>query len=684
MMQYRLGIDVGGTFTDLYLWGEESDEVITHKVPSTPQDPSDAIIQGTEEVLAKARLDAGSIGYLSHGTTVATNTILQRVGSKVGMVTTKGFRDLLEIGRQKRPSVFDLFADKPPVLVPRYLRKEVDERVSYDGSVERDLDTAALRTALEELVADDIEALAICFLHSYANPKHEVIAKQLALDIRPDLYVSASHELTSEFREYERFLTTVLNTYVGPVLKDYMLHFRSRLKDLGLPVEPYMIQSNGGLLSIGSAVLSPVRTVLSGPSAGVTGAAYVARVAGFPDVITLDMGGTSTDVSLMRDGRPSLRSGQTIAGYQIRVPAVAIHTIGAGGGSIAWVDEAMGFHVGPKSAGARPGPACYGLGGSKPTVTDANVVLGRLNQEALLGGAMPIYKDYAAKAIQELAGTLELSPEAAAAGVISVVVSNMVRAVRVISVERGEDPRDFALLAFGGAGPLHGTPIARQLGIRHVIVPVAPGLLCAAGALLAEPKMEYSKTRVINLTGDPGPLREEFGGLVDSASQWLDRERIPEDKRHLAFAIEMRYVGQNHELTVGVPDGEITGASIAAIIGSFHDEHLKHFGYSSLSNPVQVVTCRVTATGKSAEPTIARQADQPRAHALIGSRPVYFETAGRWVESPVYWRGALAVGTKLAGPAIIEQTDSTTVLYPEDKAYVDEYGNLIVEVGYEE
>lgn len=682
-MNYRLGIDVGGTFTDLYLWSETGGRVTTHKVPSTTQDPSDAIVQGVGELLERAAVDAGSISYVSHGTTVATNTILQKAGAKVGMLTTRGFRDLLEIGRQKRPSVYDLFEDKPVVLVERYLRKEVAERMACSGDVLQELDLENLALAIDELLKEGIEALSVCFLHSYANPQHEAVAKQQALHKKPDLYVSASHELSSEFREYERFLATVLNTYVGPVLKDYTLHFSSRLQELGVPVEPYIIQSNGGLLSVASTVLNPIRTVLSGPSAGVIGAAHVARAAGFPNVITLDMGGTSTDVSLVRGGTPGVRSGQLIGGYPIRIPAVAIHTIGAGGGSIAWVDEAMGFHVGPRSAGARPGPSCYGFGGEKPTVTDANVVLGRLNQQALLGGAMPIYKENALEVTQQLAGAVGLALETAAAGVIRVVVSNMVRAVRVISIERGEDHREFTLLAFGGAGPLHASAVARQLGIRNVIIPVAPGLLCAAGALLAEPKMEFSRTRVFEPATDPARLVHEFLSLRQSAEAWLDVESIPRDERRLAFSVDMRYVGQNHELTVDVPGIDATVGAAASVVAGFHKEHEKHFGYCNRANPVQVVTCRVTALGKLVEAYIANPARDTRSEPLIDSRPVYFETVNRWWECPVYWRDALEAGSAIEGPAIVEQTDSTTVLYPGDRALVDRHGNILINIQVE-
>jgi N-methylhydantoinase A len=673
-------VDVGGTFTDLYLWDEVQGYAITHKVSSTPQDPSEAIISGLRELLSKASADPAAVGYLSHGTTVATNTILQQAGAKVGMLTTEGFRDLLEIGRQKRPSVFDLFADKPPVLVPRHLRKEIAERLAADGSVISRLPAEQVTEAVTELVAAGIEALAVCFLHSYANPDHERAAKEIAAQAYPGVYVSASHELTSEFREYERFLTAVLNSSLGPVLKDYMLHLRQALAELGLPSEPYIIQSNGGLLSIESAVLNPVRTVLSGPSAGAIGAAQVAKDAGFPHVITLDMGGTSTDVSLMRDNRPTIRSGQAIAGYQIRVPTVAIHTIGAGGGSIAWIDDAMGFHVGPRSAGARPGPACYGLGGTKPTVTDANVVLGRLNPEALLGGAMPISRGLSLKVITGLADTMGLPLERAASGVISVVVSNMVRAVRVISVERGEDPRDFALLAFGGAGPLHASAVARQLGIRHAIIPAAPGLLCAAGALLAEPRMEFSKTRVLDVGEDTAALRGEFEDLCSLGAAWLDHEGIEPGRRTLHRSTEMRYSGQNHELTVEVPAGPIDAGTLASLREGFHREHHKHFGYSSPAEPVQIITCRVAAIGSVLDVPLLRPAHTRDAAGLVANRSVYFDTVDSWLECPVYIRDSLAPQMRIGGPAVIEQTDSTTVLWPGDEARVDDYGNIVVTV----
>ena len=638
---------------------------------------------GVTTLLERHKIRPEDISYLSHGTTVATNTILQHAGARVGMVTTVGFRDLLEIGRQKRPSVYDLFADKPPVLVPRHLRREVDERVAYDGTIIKKMNMKSVRDQLHDLLASDIDALAICFLHAYANPTHERQVKELARKLDPDVYLSVSHELTSEFREYERFLTAVLNAYVGTKLNEYLRHLQSSLRDIGLRINPHIIQSNGGLMSVSAAANAPVRTVLSGPSAGVVGAAHVARQAGILDIITLDMGGTSTDVSLLRDAQPSMEAGQKIAGYPIRVPAIAIHTIGAGGGSIAWTDAASGFHVGPRSAGAVPGPAAYGLGGDQPTVTDANVLLGRLNQKALLGGEMPIRRDLALKAVESIAQRLGLPREQTAAGILQIVVSAMVRAVRVISVEKGEDPRDFALAAFGGAGALHASAVAKHLGIKRVLIPTAPGLLCSLGALLAAPTMEYSRTRVLGVN-QSAAISQTFSELKAQARQWLAHERVPTKARQLRYSADMRYVGQNHELTVLLPTERISRKGLAQVVAGFHQEHEKQFGYSSPEDAVQVVSCRVVATGVATRIETSPQTVRRRSKAVPReARPVYFETGTKWVDCPVYWRGDLSPGAVIEGPAIIEQFDATTVMYPDDVAKVDAYGNILIAVGLE-
>jgi N-methylhydantoinase A len=681
-MKYRMGIDVGGTFTDLYLLTETGDREFTLKVPSTPDDPSRAIVSGVTALLERHGIRPADVAYLSHGTTVATNTILQHSGAKVGLVTTAGFRDLLEIGRQKRPSVYDLFADKPLVLVPRPLRREVDERVSYDGQVITKLKAKQLKDELRDLLSSDIAALAICFLHSYANPAHEQMAKNVARSLSPKTFLSVSHELTSEFREYERFLTAVLNAYVGPRLGDYLTHLQSSLRDIGLVIDPYIIQSNGGLMSIRGAAEVPVRTVLSGPSAGVVGAAHVARQAGCPNIITLDMGGTSTDVSLLRDAKPNMEAGQRISGYPIRVPAIAIHTIGAGGGSIAWTDDAMGFHVGPRSAGAVPGPAAYGLGGDQPTVTDANILLGRLSPKGLLGGAMPVYPERAEKAVDVIAKRLKLTRERTASGILQIVTSAMVRAVRVISVEKGEDPRDFALMAFGGAGALHASAVARQLGMTRVFIPTAPGLLCSMGALLAAPTMEYTRTKVLG-TDQAAEIGRIFDDLKAQARQWLAHEHVTGKARRLQYSVDMRYVGQNHELTVSLPEERITAKALAEAAAAFHREHDKQFGYCSPDDAVQVVSCRVVATGVATRITTVPPAAGQGQAVPRSRRPVYFETDAVWVDCPIYWRDDLSPGETLQGPAIVEQLDATTVMYPGDVGQVDAFGNIMVTVGRE-
>ena len=679
-MKCRLGIDVGGTFTDLYLLDETANRQHTLKVPSTPDDPSRAIVEGVTTLLARHGVPPEDVAYLAHGTTVATNTILQHAGARVALLTTAGFRDLLDIARQKRPSVYDLFADKPPVLVPRHLRREIDERTAYDGSVVKGLDEEAVRRQIEGLLTPDVDALAVCFLHAYANPAHERRVKELARAARPDVYLSASHELTSEFREYERFLTAVLNAYVGKCLDDYLTRLQASLREIGLRTDPYIIQSNGGLMSVRTAALAPVRTVLSGPSAGVVGAAHVAREAGIPDVITLDMGGTSTDVSLLRDARPGVEPGQQIAGYPIRVPTVAIHTIGAGGGSIAWVDDALGFHVGPRSAGAVPGPAAYGRGGDQPTVTDANILLGRLNQTALLNGEMPVYRKLAETAVEPVARRLGLSVERTAAGILQVVVSAMVRAVRVISVEKGEDPRDFALMAFGGAGALHAGAVARELGIGTVLVPTAPGLLCSKGALQAEPTMEYSRTHMMAVDRCD-EIARAFSELAAQAREWLAAEDVPAEVHRLNCSLDMRYVGQNHELTVPLSGETVDRAALADAVAAFHGEHEKQFGYSSPDDAVQIVSCRVVATGAATRLDVVPAGAGKTEAAPRETRPVYFETGHGRVDCPVYHRDDLAPGAVIAGPAVIEQLDATTVMYPDDSARIDAGGNILITVG---
>ncbi|MBI4242247.1 MAG: hydantoinase/oxoprolinase family protein [Candidatus Rokubacteria bacterium] len=679
-MGYRLGIDVGGTFTDLALLHEESGVLTVGKVPSVPADPSEGILNGIIGILAEAGVSPGEVSYLAHGTTISTNTLLQRKGARTGLVTTGGFRDLLEIARQRRPSLYDLHAPKPAHLIPRSLRTEVTERVMADGRVRIPLNLAEVERALETLAAEKVEALAICFLYSYLHPDHERRVLERARQLLPRAFCSASHEVLPEFREYERLSTTVTNAYLGPAMAGYIRAFSRRVRELGILTVPYINQSNGGTIGIDEAARAPVKTLLSGPSAGAAGAAWLAAKVGVSSVVTFDMGGTSTDVSFVRDGIPTLAFEREIAGIPIRIPALDIHTIGAGGGSIAWRDSGGALMVGPQSAGADPGPACYGRGGATPTVTDANLFLGRLSPKGLLGGRMPLALAKAQEAIAGLGQELGLSPIETARGIIRVVNANMARALRVVTVQRGVDPTGLALLAFGGAGPLHAGALARELGIPTILVPPGPGILCALGLLVEELRADAVRTWVTRLDLQAlEPLERGFRELEADATAWLQRERVPPDRRQLSRWLDLRYEGQNYELLVPVPEEVWRERSLEPLRREFLQAHERTYGFAAEDEPIQVVNLRLVARGLPDLPELPRQkpgGPDPSA-ALVGRRPVDFVEAGA-LDCPVYDRARLAAGNRLAGPAVIEQFDSTTLLNPGQEALVDELGLLII------
>jgi len=679
-MGYRLGIDVGGTFTDLALVDAETGRFVVEKVPSVPGDPSEGILNGIVRILAEAGVSPGQVSYLAHGTTVSTNTLLQRKGARTGLITTRGFRDLLEIARQRRPSLYDLHVPKPAHLIPRSLRTEVTERVVADGRVPIPLDLEEVERALETLAAEKVEALAICFLYSYLHPDHERRVLERARQLLPRAFCSASHEVLPEFREYERLSTTVTNAYLGPVMQGYIRAFSRRVRELGVLTVPYINQSNGGTIGIEEAARAPVKTLLSGPSAGAAGGAWLAAKVGVSSVVTFDMGGTSTDVSFVRDGIPTLAFEREIAGIPIRIPALDIHTIGAGGGSIAWRDSGGALMVGPQSAGADPGPACYGRGGATPTVTDANLFLGRLSPKGLLGGRMPLALAKAQEAIAGLGQELGLSPIETARGIIRVVNANMARALRVVTVQRGVDPTRLALLAFGGAGPLHAGALARELGIPTILVPPGPGILCALGLLVEELRADAVRTWVTRLDLQAlEPLERGFRELEADATAWLQRERVPPDRRQLSRWLDLRYEGQNYELLVPVPEEVWRERSLEPLRREFLQTHERTYGFAAEGEPIQVVNLRLVARGLPDLPELPRQkpgGPDPSA-ALVGRRPVDFVEAGA-LDCPVYDRARLAAGNRLAGPAVIEQFDSTTLLSPGQEALVDELGLLII------
>jgi N-methylhydantoinase A len=679
---WRIGVDSGGTFTDVCLFDEAAGSISVWKVSSTPDDPSRGIAQGISEGIAQVGAAAGEVSYFGHGTTVATNALIQRRGVKTGLITTDGFRDLLEIGRQKRPDLYDLQADKPPVLVSRDLRLEVPERVRHDGTIETALDEAAVRRAARILRDANVAAVAICFLYGFVRPEHEAAARRIVGEEFPAAFLSVGHEVAPEFREYERLSTVVVNAYLGPVMEFYIRRLGSRLQHLGLGVAPHLTQSNGGVIGFDQAARLPVRTVLSGPSTGVVGAQEIGRMVGIENLITFDMGGTSTDVALLAGGRCRLASEAVVHGYPIKAPMLDIHTVGAGGGSIAFVDSGGLLKVGPASAGAAPGPVCYDLGNRQPTVTDANVVLQTLNPRHLLGGRMAVRQDLARQAIGLLAEQLGMAVMQTAQGIVSVVTANMARAIRVISVQRGHDPRDYTLVAFGGAGPLHAARLARELDISRILVPRHPGILCAMGLLLTDLRADFASTR-LQLLGSRAvaEIERRFVLLAQQAAEWFAQEGIAAADRMSHRTIDMRYAGQNYELAVALPAGPVTAATLDLLAEGFAAAHQRLYGFVAEGEAIELVTYRLAATGAVRRAALPRHAERgaDADAAIVGRREVWMPEAGGLVSCAVYDRERLEAGNRITGPAIIEQMDATTLILPGMAGRVEPSMNLIVE-----
>ncbi|MCC6531152.1 MAG: hydantoinase/oxoprolinase family protein [Burkholderiales bacterium] len=684
--RYRLGIDVGGTFTDLCLFDEAQGTLRTYKVASTPDDFCHGIVDGVRALLAEARLPAAALGYLVHGTTVATNAMIQRSGGRVGLLTTAGFRDLLEIRRQSRPhdELYNLFFVKAPTPIPRHLRLEVPERILADGSIWLPLDEAATIRAIEELVALRVETIAICLLNSYVDARHEQRLVELVREHAPGVDVSASYQVLREFREFERLSTTVVNAWLQRPVGHYLQRLESRIAEERIKTAPFVMQGNGGIMSVEAAVRGPVNLLVSGPSAGLMGAIYTARAAGFDNLLTFDMGGTSTDVSLVQRGAPIVRTDNEVAGYPVRVPMLDIKFIGAGGGSVAWINEGGALKVGPRSTGAHPGPACYAQGGREATVTDANVTLGFLHPERLLGGRKAIDRTLACDAIMaNVARPLGLDLSTAAHGIRTIVNTNMVGALKLVSVEQGYDPRDFALVAFGGAGPLHASAVARELGMRTVIVPESPGILCALGLLTVDRRFDIVRTAVMAIReATVTTINDIWNELDGEATRWLEGEGVPVECRGLVRIVDARYRGQNYELALPVSLGIWTDATLANIERHFHEEHERIYGFHSEKAAVQMVNFRTVAQGIMPKPSMARRAasNSTLRDAQIGVRSVSWEAERAPAATPVYARERLAPGHELIGPAIAEQMDTTIVIAPGEHARVDDYLNLVIDL----
>ena len=692
-MAYRLGIDIGGTFTDATLIDETNGVVYTGKVSSTPDDPSRGFMEVAERILRETGAKPAEVEYLVHGTTVATNAIIERKVARAGFVATDGFRDLLEIQRQIRPTLYDLQFEKPQPLVPRHLCFGVPERLDAEGNVLTPLDEVAVARVAERLRCEGVESIAVCFLHSYLNPAHERRVGEILRDLFPEAMVSLSCEVAPEFREYFRASTTVINACIRPVVARYLERIKQRLRDAGLSAELLVMQSSGGVYTFDAAAVKPVFMVESGPAAGVIAAAHLGSQLGHPNVISFDMGGTTAKAGLVQDGEPHVTKDYEVgavaqtgvgasrgAGYPIRTPVVDLVEIGAGGGSVAWVDSGGVLRVGPQSAGADPGPVCYGRGGTEPTVTDANLMLGRLNPEYFLGGEIKLDLVAARRAIEtRCAGPLGMDIVEAAHGILEIANAAMVNALRLVSVQRGYDPRDFVLVAFGGAGPLHANRLAQEIGAPTTLIPVSPGTASAMGLLVTDVKHDFSTTLIQRFDGlDIDTVRETYDVLEAEGRSALDREGMSEEETSFQRAVEMRYVGQGYELTVPLPDGPLDRSTIADAARRFHLEHDRAYGYSAPEEPTELVNLRLSAVGRITKPS-PRELEEVGADttsARKGSRQVYFAESDGFVECPIYDRVRLGSGAVVDGPAVLEEVDATTVLHPDCQVRVDRFGNL--------
>jgi N-methylhydantoinase A len=674
---FTVGIDVGGTFTDLLAIDPTTNEVKLAKVPTTVE--NQAI--GFMAALAAAGLDPALLQAVVHGTTTTTNAVLERKIAKVGLITTKGFRDVLELGRRTRPQPYGLRGTFTPV-VDREVRLEVPERMDADGKVLTALDEGAVADATKALLAADCEAVVIHFLHSYINPAHERRAAEIVRGLWPNEYVTAGHVILSEYREYERGVTAAVNASVQPVLDRYLSRLRSELKAKGFDRDLLVMQGNGGTISSQLIAEAAVNTVMSGPASGVMAAAYTGRASGHPNLITYDMGGTSTDVGLIENAVPQV-SGELELEYAmpIHVPMVDVHTIGAGGGSIASVDAAGMLRVGPESAGARPGPICYGRGGTEPTITDANLILGRLNPDKLLGVDHPVTLDHVRGLVLEKVGQrLGLDAESAAAAILRIANDRMAGAVRLVSLSRGHDPRDFALFAFGGAGPLHATALARELGIPTVLVPVRPGITNALGCVVADLRHDYVRTVNKPLSAvDDATVARIYAEQAAEGEATIAREGVPVRELRRVLSADMQFQGQSHILSVGVDGADI---GVAGLHKAFAAAYFRRFGIELPEIPPVLVNLHTAVIGVRPEISLAALAATERAATLdaarLGTRRVWFSDG--WHETPIYAREKLPLDATLNGPAILEQLDCTTVVEPGDTVRQDRLGNLLISV----
>ncbi len=675
----RLAIDIGGTFTDLFAYDEETAEITVAKGPTTPEDPS----LGVVNVIDKAGLVMGEVAFFAHGSTIATNALVERKLAKTGLLTTKGFRDVLELRRGNRDELWDFYHDVAPAPVRRRDRLEVEERIDYTGKVLIPLDTAGVERAGQIFRRKGVEAVAICFVNAYVDGRHEREARSILQKCLPDVHISVSHEILPEIFEFERTSTTVLNAALAPRVASYLNKLANRLNAKDYHHDVLVVHSGGGAMTVQTAAGLASRIANSGPAAGAAAGAFIGRLCGFENVLTLDMGGTSADISLTYKGQ-TRRSNEWFVefGYPIRFPCVDMVSIGAGGGSVAWIDSGRSLRNGPRSMGADPGPACFNRGGTEPTNTDANLVLGRMSERNFLGGQMAVAPELAQHAIQErVARPLGYNTVEAADAIVRVANANMADALRLISVRKGYDPREFALVVFGGAGPLHGAYLAQELGIPTMIVPAWPGVTSALGCLMVDVMHDFSRSVTSqDERPDLAGLENDLRSMDEEARTRLLAEGVSDDRMEILQYLDMRYVGQWRSLTVACPR-PLTADSYVRVEQLFHLEHGREYLYSMPDQAVEIHGLRVTGVGRTDRPRFKEvQRANGLADALKEERQVYFGESGGFIKTPVFHRGLLGAGASVEGPAVIEQMDSTVLIPPHMRAEVDRYGNLLVRV----
>lgn len=681
----RIAVDIGGTFTDLAAFDEATGALHFGKALSTHGE----LVRGIEDTLHGARIAAKDAYLFLHGSTIAINTLLERTGAETALLITEGFRDIYEIGRVNRPDAYNLFFSKHEPLIRRSLRFEVPERLRADGTIHKDLDEQAVRHLVRSLKDRGIQAVAVLLLHSYRNPAHEVRVKEIVQEELPDAFVSASHELSQEYREFERVSTVAANAYVGPRVAAYLGELESHLTDAGFRGSFYAVQSTGGLFPIAHARRDCVRMLESGPAAGVIGAQAICAQMGMGEAIAFDMGGTTAKAGVISKGEPLTTGSALIGGYEkalpIQIPMIDIFEVGTGGGSIARIGEGNSLRVGPQSAGSMPGPACYGRGGSEPTVTDANLLLGRLDDKNFLGGEMALDTAAAHAAMQAVAGPLGLDEIQMADGILRIAVTSMSHAVKAVTTERGLDAGSFTMVVYGGAGPLHSSAIAREIGIRRVLVPFSPGHFSAYGMLFSDLRYDYVRScfkRLDEASFDE--LEAIYADMEREGRAAIADSAVKPSEIRVARAADMRYVGQEHAVTVDLDEKFFREQDRRGIKGQFDDVHAVRYGTSAPKEPGDIVSLRLTVTGLMKKPsprTVAEGGKAPEKDALLRKKPVYFRDAGGFVDTPVYRRTLLRSGNEIAGPALIEEHASTTVLAPGDRLTVDAFGNLVIAIG---